>query len=203
MKKYFLLILFIKLFLFSSKGQSIEFMPSTQNVFADIQFLKPVVPDDYTFTVFSRIRGTIDYEGGNNFLSLLYLNYTSKSGIGLSLVGKVNNVANGFSSGVHYLKNSKNTTLFIAITSEVKTNPTYSWFSVFRFRPPINEKWKWYTSLELSTLVNKNGHLASTQRIRAGVDISAFQFGLGLGLSESGKDATVQGNPGIFIRREF
>jgi len=204
MRKNFFLIIFVYLFAFSSKGQSIEFMPGTQNLFTDVQFFKPLLPEDYTVTVFSRTRADIDYnKEGNTFLSLLYLNYTFQPGIGVSLIGKISNVSNGVDAGIHYFKNSKNISLFVAITAQIKKNPGYSWFSIIRFRPPINEKWKWYSSLELFTLVNKNGHLVSSQRIRAGVDINAFQFGIGLNISESGQNWNAQGNPGIFIRREF
>jgi len=46
--------------------------------------------------------------------------------------------------------------------------------------------------------------LASTQRIRLGVEFQKFQFGAAMNISEIGSDLFVANdNYGVFIRKEF
>lgn len=93
--------------------------------------------------------------------------------------------------------------LFGLASVGLKEELEYSWFSIFRYAPPIGEHWKLFTGLELFTLFNKSGHTFSVQRIRLGLDFKGYQFGLASNLSEAGKKFSTDNNFGGFIRKSF
>ncbi len=187
--------------LWETNGQSLEIMPGTERLFADVQWFKPI-GEDPSWTVFSRTRATVT-DGNANLFSAAYLNWTSKSGLGTTLLGSISNNGNGMDLGVHFFRASAKTTIFAIISFGLKDELEYRWFSIVRFRPPIGEKVKLYTSLELFSSFNRGNHLISVQRLRLGLDLYRFQFGLALNLSELGGDFILDDNPGIFVRKEF
>ena len=80
----------------------------------------------------------------------------------------------------------------------------YSWFSIARYTPDLSQTWGLYTSLELFSNFDKEGHVASVQRMRLGLQKQGYQFGLGLNLSGLGKTyAQTDANPGLFVRKQF
>lgn len=205
MKPFFILI--ISFFSISHlDAQSIEVMPGNNFVFTDIQFFKSF-DKQYRMTLFSRTRARLTYnddENGINFFSGAYFNYTFKSGLGGSIIGRINNFGSDADTGIHFYKQKKAWTFFVLPSISLTNGGTYSWFSIIRFRPDLNEEWKLYTSLELFTALNKSDHLASTQRIRLGMDYKTFQFGLAMNLTEVGDDwILVNDNYGVFLRKEF
>ena len=199
-------LFWLLLFLFiyrSSSTQSIEFMVGDQYVFTDVQFLK-AFDKAYKFTVFNRTRTQIDYEDQVNFFSAAYFNYTTNSGLGGTILGRLGNAGSDVDAGIHYLKNAENVTFFGLASASLTDGGIYSWFSILRYRPKINSKWKVYSSLELFTVLNKWNHAASIQRIRLGLDYDSFQFGLAANLLELGEDFVFgTNNYGVFIRKEF
>lgn len=198
-------ILFVTLlWLAKAFGQSIEIMPGTENVFVDVQFLKPLKQNDYRFSVFSRTRGIVDYENNANILSAAYVSYTSKPGVGFSLIGSMSSFSGASSAvGVNYLKAGKNYSVFALAAVELQNEPGYSFFSIAKYFPRISENCKGYFSLELFTLFNRFGHQISVERARLGLDYKRLQFGLGANLDQFGEAFSFGGNYGIFIRKEF
>lgn len=185
------------------QAQSLEIMPGNEHVFADLQWLKPF-DTDYRWSLFSRTRMTVDWDNRANLFSGAYLNYTSRMGVGASLVGKVSQTTGaGVDAGTHIFKSKPTWMLFGLATVGLKEDPEYSWFSILRFTPAINEHWKWYSSLELFHLFNKNGHVSSVERIRLGVDRMGYQFGLAANFQQWGTDLTGSENWGGFVRRSF
>lgn len=185
-------------------SQSFEVMPGTERIFIDVQWLKSF-DEDYKWTLFSRARATAEYdENVNNLFTGAYLNYTTNSGFGGTVLGKIATIGSSVETGIHFFKNSKSFMVYALPTIALKSELSYSWFSIMRYTPSINDNLKLYTSLELFSNFNKSGHVASVQRIRAGLDIKNYQFGLALNLSGLGKDYnTTDTNPGIFIRKVF
>lgn len=76
-----------------------------------------------------------------------------------------------------------------------------------RFTPKLfSKEGKLYSSLELFSNLNREGHTASVQRLRVGYDIKGKgnQVGIALNLAQTGSDfANRDVNPGIFIRKKF
>ncbi len=186
-------------------AQNFEVMPGNNFVFTDVQFFKSF-DKKYQTTLFSRTRARITYddEKGVDFFSGAYLNYTTKSGIGGSVIGRINNIGFDLDVGIHFYKQKKNFSIFVLPSVSLTSRGVYSWFSIFRFRPQLNEYWKWYTSLELFSAFDKSTHVASTQRIRIGLDFKTFQFGLAMNVTKFGeKWKKVNDNYGVFLRKEF
>lgn len=199
-------ILFILVILLSAKAvsaQSFELMPGTERLFVDAQWLK-AFDEENKWTLFSRSRATVDYEENTNLFTGAYLNYTTKSGFGGTVVGRISSIGAGGDLGVHFFSFSSKFLIYALVSVEFNADPGYSWFSIMRYTPPLSDKWKLYTSLELFSNFNADGHVASVQRIRAGVDRNGYQFGPALNLSGLGKDySTTDTNPGLFVRKQF
>lgn len=195
--------IFCLAFISKIKAQSVEIMPSTEYVFTDVQFFK-ALDKKYTTTLFSRTRAQVNYDNEVNFFSAGYLNYTTKSGWGISGIGRINNIRSDFDAGLHLYKAKKDFSLFSIFSKSLTTKKIYSWFSIFRYRPEINEKWKIYTSFELFMVFRNTDHLSSIQRIRGGLEYQKYQFGIGANLQELGSDFEFFNNSyGVFLRREF
>jgi len=195
--------LLLSLLACSVQGQSLEVMPGLERLFVDVQWLKPLRAD-YSVSLFSRTRATVAAEDETDLFTAAYLNYTTKAGIGASLVGRAASRGAGADAGVHYFKTTPSITFFglasVALTDEFSV----AWFSIFRFTPALHEHWKLFSSVELYSLFGKRGHLFSVQRLRLGVSRSNYQFGLALNLSASGSDyGNPFSNPGIFLRKSF
>ena len=184
------------------KGQSFEVMPGTERIFIDAQYLA-FFDKEKKISLFSRTRATSNYDQTNTDLFTgAYLNYTTKSGVGASVIGRISSFNSGIDVGIHYFKASKKFMVFAIPSINLNDELLYSWFSIVRFTPALNEAWRLYSSLELFSAFNSIGHLSSVQRIRVGVDKEGYQFGLALNLTEP-RFADTDVNPGIFMRKSF
>ena len=183
-------------------SQSLEIMVGHERIFADAQWLKFMDAENH-WSLFCRTRATVNYDNQTDLFSGAYLNYTFNNGLGGSLVGKIGNSGGGADAGVHIFKAKSDWMLFGLASVGLKNELEYSWFSILRFTPKINEKWRIYTSLELFNLFNKENHLVSVQRLRLGLDYQQFQFGAAANLTESGKNWIGNSNVGGFMRKSF
>lgn len=183
-------------------AQSIELMPGKERMFTDVQWLSRF-SEQSAWSLFSRTRATVDYEENTNVFSGAYLNYTTKVGLGLTVLGRIASADVGSDVGVHYFKASSDFMVYALGSVEMNLN-SFSWFSIMRFRPELKGAWRLYSSLELFSNFDGSGHVASVQRLRLGADYQQVQFGLGLNLSGLGNDySSKDTNPGVFIRKEF
>lgn len=184
-------------------GQSYELMPSTEYIFADIQFLKPF-DKSYRFTLFSRTRIEVDYKEQVSFFSGAYFSYTQKNGFGSTVLGRVNNAGAGGDWGIHYNRTTDTWSFFGLLAKDLTESKGYSWFSIFRYRPKINDQWRSYNSIELFTAMNGGDHGASLQRIRIGLEKGGYQFGFGFNWLELGNSFLfINDSYGLFIRKSF
>lgn len=185
------------------KAQSFEFMPGTEGIFIDAQWLK-TFDEDRKWSLFSRSRATVDYEENTDLFTGAYLNYTTNSGFGGTVLGRISTLGAGGDAGVHFFKAKESFLVYALASVDISSEFAYSWFSIIRYTPELNDKWRLYTSLELFSNFNTDGHVASVQRVRAGLDRKGYQFGLAINLSGLGQDySTTSSNPGIFLRKQF
>lgn len=185
-------------------SQSFELMPGTQRIFLDAQYLKFFdVPRKVS--LFSRARATAEYSSNQTDLFTgAYLNYTTKSGIGGTILGRISSSNSGIDLGVHYFRAKEKFMIYALPSINIGKELLYSWFSILRFTPKINQNWKVYTSLELFSAFGGVGYLSSVQRLRAGLDRKGYQFGLALNLAQSHRSMESSDiNPGIFFRKQF
>ncbi|MEZ5016146.1 MAG: hypothetical protein R2800_03785 [Flavipsychrobacter sp.] len=186
----------------AASSQSLEVMAGTKNIFTDVQWLKPI-NKKRSLSVFNRTRATVDYQKKTNLFTGTYINYTIKKGIGITALGRLSTNNAGGDVGIHYFRSSKNVLIFALLSTEIGQELNYSWFSIIRYRPKINYKWKVYTSLELYTLMNNTTHILSVQRVRLGLENKYMQMGIALNLTELNTLPNYNNNTGIFIRKDF
>lgn len=196
-------LLAILLAFHSTNAQSFEYMQGSERVFVDAQWLK-TFDSAHRWSLFSRSRATVDYQENTSLFTGAYLNYTSKSGFGGTLVGAISDFGMGADAGAHFFKANPQFLIYALLSVKIRSEFGYAWFSILRYTPRIAERWKVYSSLELYSSFDGDGHEVSVQRIRAGLDRKGYQFGLALNLSGLGRDyATTDTNPGLFIRKQF
>ena len=197
--------LFIIALLILSKAtsQSLELMPGTERIFVDAQWLS-TFDEDRKWSLFSRSRATTDYDENTNLFTGAYLNYTSKSGIGGTILGRISNMGAGSDAGIHLFKANGTWMIYALASVGLSSDLSYGWFSILRYTPAINDNWLLYTSLELFSNFGERGHVASVQRMRVGLSRGGYQFGFGLNLSAFGQSYNqTDSNPGVFIRKQF
>ncbi len=188
----------------SGTSQSIEVMPGTENVFVDIQFLENMGDSSFKYVAYNQTRAIISQENTANMSTVIFFNYKTKPGLGLTLASRITS-ANGASGlfGLSYLNINNRFLIYSLLALEQHDETRYGSFSVFKFYPPINDVWKVYSSLEVNSLINKDIHLDSVQRLRIGLDYKNNQFGLAANLREMGEDYTMIENYGLFFRKVF
>jgi len=198
-----LLTFFISINL-SVKSQSFEVMSGHERLFIDAQYLK-FFSDKKDWSLFSRARATTTYSDTQTDLFMAgYLNYTTQSGFGATLTGRISSFTSGLDIGPHFNKRVKSWSFFIYPSIKLNDKLLYSWFSIIKYRPQLNEKFKLYTSAELFSFFNKIGHISNGQRIRIGLDRNGYQFGFAINLRESGNDfSAFDSNVGAFVRKQF
>lgn len=185
------------------QAQSLEIMPGTSGFFADIQWLKPL-DEAPKWSIFSRSRATLDLDGQTNLFMGAYLNYTTSTGWGGTILGRISSSGAGGEAGFHYVKATENLLLYALISSKLGPQWAGSWFSILRYQPSLNEKWRLYSSLELYSQFNVMGHVVSVQRVRIGLARWGYQAGIGLNLSAQGQAYVLAPiNPGLFLRKQF
>ena len=185
-----------------SDAQSFEVMPGTERIFIDAQYLK-FLDQNNRLSLFSRARATAEYdEPVTDLFTGGYLNYTTPSGFGGTILGRIGSNAAGIDAGIHYFKASKSFMIYALPSVNIGDELLYSWFSIIRYTPQLKKEWKLYSSLELFSAFGQIGHLSSVQRIRLGLDKKAYQFGAAINLDES-RFSETDINPGVFFRKSF
>ncbi len=203
MKTILLLLIAPLLILSNASSQSLELMPGSERIFVDGQWLS-TLDEDRKWSLFSRSRATTDYDENNNLFTGAYLNYTTKYGVGGTVLGRISNFGAGSDAGVHFFKANGTWMVYALASIALSADLSYGWFSILRYTPDLSDRWKLYTSLELFSSFIETGHVTSVQRMRIGVSWDNYQFGLALNLSGSGTQyQQTDSNPGLFIRKQF
>lgn len=200
--KEVLLFIFLTAICSVSNAQSFELMTGTERIFIDAQYLK-FFDEQNRVSLFSRARATAQYdEQRTDLFTGAYLNYTTKSGFGGTILARISSTNSGVDAGIHYFKATKNFMIYALPSINLSDELLYSWFSILRFTPNLKNDWKLYSSLELFSALGQIGHLSSVQRVRLGLERSGYQFGLGVNLNES-RFSDTDVNPGVFVRKQF
>ncbi len=203
MKNILVFIALVMLAVIDARSQSFEFMDGSERIFVDVQWLE-TFDEEQKWSLFSRTRATAEDRENTNLFTGAYLNYTSSSGFGGTILGRISSLGAGSDVGIHFFKANKKWMAYALISTELNSERAYSWFSIVRFTPELNEKWRLYNSMELFSNFNNDGHVASVQRIRSGLKNQSYQFGLAINLSGLGPEYNpTDTNPGIFVRKEF
>lgn len=184
------------------QAQSFEIMPGVQRIFIDAQYLK-FLDHEGRISLFSRARATAEYDRqASDLFTGAYLNFSTRSGLGVTLLGRIATHTSGVDAGLHYFRSKRNWMLYALPSINLGDELIYSWFSILRYTPELSEEWKLFSSLELFSAFAQMGHLNSVQRFRVGLDKKGYQFGLAINLNQS-RFSETDVNPGAFFRKQF
>jgi len=182
----------------------------------DIMFLKyfknkQVENSDWLF--FNRNRASIDYRMTKTaflpqfgFTEAISYNHEKLKGFAPVIVEQI--FSSGFfqKAGIQYASITKNMTVFTWLVSETLKMPDIDFFLLFRYTPKIKDKASLFTQVESINTFPTAGadKRIFYQRLRLGIQLKSYQFGVGADLSQTGNNNyTKTNNIGGFIRHEF
>jgi hypothetical protein len=165
------------------------------------------------FLFFNRNRASIDYamtETTNlpqfGFTEAFSYNHQRLKGFAPVVVASILNKGVYPKAGIQFAKLKKDYTIFSWVVAETLKEPNIDFFFLGRYTPKLTNKLNLFSQIELvnafPTLEQKN--FSFTQRFRLGLKIKDLQFGVGLDLTQLGRnDFTKTENFGGFLRYEF
>lgn len=199
-----------------SQSIPVEVFAGDKKATLDILFFKFFKKTDNTnsrFLFFNRNRASIDYQMNETtnlpqfgFTEAISYNTPKLNGFAPVAVIQILNRGVYPKLGIQYALQKTNFTFFGWVVMETLNNPNVDFFVLARFTPPFNQNLNLFSQVELLNsfpTVTKN-NFSFTQRIRLGLKVNIFQFGLGADFSENGRIEFVNtSNIGGFVRYEF
>lgn len=165
------------------------------------------------FLFFNRNRASADYKmtGSTNlpqfgFTEAISFNHPRFGGMAPVLVAQVFGSGIFAKAGMQYVFIKKDLTLFTWLVCETKEQPNIDFFFLGRYTPKFTDKVQLFSQLELVNAAPTLGsnRFSFTQRMRLGLKLSEFQFGLGADVSETGRrEWNTTFNLGAFLRYEY
>lgn len=194
----------------------VEAFAGNKKATIDVMFFKYFKNKNQTnsrFLFFNRNRATIEYQKTSSsnlpqlgFTEAISYNHEKLLGFAPVVVGQIFSSGLYAKTGIQFARIRKELTIFTWVVSETKYHPNIDVFFLGRYTPTLTEKINLFGQLELvntiPSTIQKN--YAFTQRIRLGLKIKEFQFGLAADFSEIGRGNFKQtDNSGIFLRYEY
>ena len=203
-----LVLLIIATFLFRGVAiaQSIEYYVGDERNGIDLMWFKNFKGGKSSFLFFSRNRANVDYHNSPTaFGSVNAISYNFKNGLGIVAVASFFNSGFTPKSGIQFFKQKGDCMIFGWVVSEIKNRGNVDVFGLFRYQPKIDEKWNFFSQLELFPIYNLSSELWNiTQRIRLGAKYQNAVFGFMTDFNQSGKsDFSTNENMGAFLRYDF
>ena len=162
---------------------------------------------------FNRNRAGVDYNMTytNNlpqfgFTEAVSYNHEKLKGFAPVLVAQIFNSGIYSKAGVQLARIKPQVTIFTWLVCETKQKPFIDFFFLGRYTPRITERLNLFSQLELVNAMPTAGdrNFSFTQRLRLGLKLKTFQFGIGADFLQTGRtDLKKTINMGGFIRYEF
>ena len=153
---------------------------------------------------FARSRLTMDYQGNSSNFTIGQVSYTlvdsldatlgAQAGTGVDVTPR---------AGFQYATNVKDVKVAAAVTGILSEKTQGELLGRVTYLPQISDGVKAYLQVESISTFAKEGHVASVQRCRAGVDVDGLQLGAAADLKESGNQGKFTYNVGGFIGKTF
>jgi hypothetical protein len=177
------------------------------------KFIKNKEQQNTNWLFFNRNRASIDYKMTATtdfpvfgFTEVISYNQKKLKGFAPVMVAQISNRGIYPKAGIQFFHKKKDFTFFSWIVTETLKNPNLDLFVLTRYEPKLSEKLDLFTQLELVNALPtiKNNNFTFIQRVRLGLKIKAFQFGVGSDFSSIGRNNFLNtSNIGGFIRYEF
>ncbi len=162
---------------------------------------------------FNRNRAGVDYRITKTtylpqfgFTEAVSYNHEKLKGFAPVLVTQVLNTGVYPKVGIQYAHVRQEITVFTWLVCETMKHPDIDFFILFRYTPKLSTKTNLFTQLESvnSFPTVSTDNYSFTQRIRLGIGLKTYQFGLGADFNQYANNSFVAtNNAGIFLRHEF
>jgi hypothetical protein len=177
------------------------------------KFIKNKEQQNTNWLFFNRTRVSADYKMTATtdlpvfgFTEAISYNHKKLKGFAPVVVAQISNRGIYPKAGIQFFYRKNNFTFFSWIVSETLKNPNLDLFVLARYEPKLTEKIHLFTQLELVNAfpTESKGNFNLFQRIRIGLKIKEWQFGIGADFNELGNTTFVNtNNIGGFLRHEF
>ncbi|MBU6157612.1 MAG: hypothetical protein KGP35_01150 [Bacteroidetes bacterium] len=177
------------------------------------KFFKNNSGENSRFLFFNRNRASVDYKMTSTtnlpqfgFTEAVSYNHKKLKGFAPVVVGQIFNAGLFPKAGIQYAYIRKNITVFSWMVTETLHDPRIDLFFLGRFTPKLSEELHLFSQLELvNTAPTSNTKIFSfIQRLRLGLKMKAFQFGLAAEFSQNGRNKYITSNNiGGFLRYEY
>lgn len=194
----------------------VEVFAGNKKATIDVMFFKYFKNKNQTnsrFLFFNRNRATIDYQITSTtnlpqfgFTEAISYNHEKLRGFAPVIVGQIFSSGCYAKTGIQFAKIRKELTIFTWVVTETKNQPSIDVFLLGRYTPTLTKKINLFSQLELlNTIPSTNQkNYGFTQRMRLGLKIKEFQFGLAADFSEIGRSNYKKtSNSGVFLRYEY
>lgn len=165
------------------------------------------------FLFFNRNRASVDYKMTSTsnlpqlgFTEAISYNHKKLKGFAPVMVVSILNRGVYPKAGIQFATTKKDYVIFSWLVSETLNNPKIDYFFLGRFTPKLTDKLNLFTQVEFvnSLPTDSKNNFTLIQRIRVGLKMKEFQFGMGIDFTESGRDIfTSSVNAGAFLRYEL
>lgn len=162
---------------------------------------------------FNRNRASIDYRMTKTsylpqfgFTEAISYNHEKLKGFAPVMVVQVLSWGVYPKAGIQYAFLRKYLTVFSWMVCETLENPDVDVFLLLRYTPKLTNTLHLFAQAESVNAIPSVSRepFSFTQRFRLGLQVNAYQFGLGVDMNQTGNDRyTKTENGGIFIRHEF
>jgi hypothetical protein len=177
------------------------------------KFFKNKEGKNSRFLFFNRNRASIDHTMTSTtnlpqfgFTEAISYNTPALKGFAPVAVASILNRGIYPKAGVQYASIKKNYTLFAWAVAETVNDPNVDVFFLGRYTPQLTQTLHLFAQLELVQAfpTGSTNNFTFIQRARVGLKQQAFQYGMGLDLSQTGRNDFVKtDNFGGFFRYEF
>ena len=162
---------------------------------------------------FNRNRAGVDYAMTSTtnlpqfgFTEALSYNHKKLKGFAPVLVTQIFNSGIYSKAGIQMARIKPQLTIFSWLVCETKHKPFIDFFFLGRYTPGITDRLNLFSQVELVKAMPTGGerNFSFTQRLRLGLKLKTFQFGIGADFLQTGRtDFKTTINTGGFIRYEF
>jgi hypothetical protein len=177
------------------------------------KYFKNHQQENSKFLFFNRNRTSLDYKQTSNsrlpsfgFTEAVSFNHPALKGFAPVAVAQVLNSGLYPKAGIQYFHHKKDFTFFSWLVSETLAKPNIDFFILTRYEPRLTPKVNLFMQLESFSVrpTTTNDMQQYLQRLRLGIKINTWQFGLGGDFNQIGnKHFWSTHNLGVFVRNEF
>lgn len=209
MKNKAFITITLVLFALQIRAQTVELYAGHERAGVDLmwfKFFQNPKGERSPFLYFSRNRASADYKNSPTaFGSTNAVSYNFRNGVGIVAVGSFVNAGLIPKAGVQYVKTQGDFLFFGWLVADLKKEGNLDLFGMFRWQPPINERWRWFSQLELFPVYKPASEEWNlTQRLRLGAKYQAWAAGGMADFNQSGPGISqTSANYGVFLRRDF